>query len=120
MWFERAEKIGFIFQQFFLLPTLTNSFTSQIANSLRLDYLSLEYNTFEQASVVFAKSLPGGFTIQGRRQIGDPPPGFKPLYDYRIVYHPRRLRGVLSRFSISVGTDQDRPFKISLEYGTKF
>jgi hypothetical protein len=87
---------------------------------LGLDYLTLEYNPFEQTSVVFAKSLGGGFIVQGRRQIGEPPPGFRPLYDLRLVYRPRRVRGVLSRFSFSIGADQDRPFKAALEYGTRF
>jgi len=104
----------------FALPTLTDPLTGRIARELGLDYLSVEYNAYELASVVFARTLGAGFTIQGRRQIGEPPPGFRPLYDLRVVYHPRRAKGILSRFSLSVGADQDREFKVSLEYGTKF
>jgi hypothetical protein len=104
----------------YALPALTDPITSRLAQGLGLDYLTLEYNPFEQTSVVFAKSLGGGFIVQGRRQIGEPPPGFRPLYDLRLVYRPRRVRGVLSRFSFSIGADQDRPFKAALEYGTRF
>ncbi|AIE85174.1 translocation/assembly module TamB domain-containing protein [Fimbriimonas ginsengisoli] len=104
----------------FALPALTDPLTRQLAQGLGLDYLTVEYNPFEQTSILFAKTLGAGFTVQGRRQVGEPPPGFKPLYDLRLVYRPRRLRGVLSRFSFSIGADQDRPFKIALEYGTRF
>lgn len=103
----------------YALPSLTSGLTNAISDKFKID-VYLEYNAFEQASVAFVKSLPYGFFIQGRRQIGEPPPGFQPLYDIRLVYRPRRVRGVLSRVSFSIGADQDRPFKIAFEYGTKF
>lgn len=104
----------------FALPSLTDPITSRLANSIGLAYLNVEYNEFEMASVSFARVLGNGFSIQGRQQIGEPPPGFRPLYDLRLVYRPRRTRGVFSRFSFSIGADQDRPFKIAFEYGTRF
>jgi hypothetical protein len=104
----------------FSLPMLLDPITSGIAQSLSLDYLSLEYNTYDQASLVFSKPLGNGFSLQGRRQITPPPPGFLQQYDIRIVYRPRRLPGILNRFSFSVGADELRPWKIAIEYGSRF
>ncbi len=104
----------------FSLPMLLDPITSGIAQSLSLDYLSLEYNTYDQASLVFSKPLGAGFSLQGRRQITAPPPGFLQQYDIRIVYRPRRLPGILNRFSFSFGADELRPWKIAIEYGSRF
>jgi len=104
----------------YALPLFLDPVTSRLASGLGLEYLSFEYNAFEQASLAFAKVLGGGFTLQGRRQIGQAPPGFREVFDLRLVYRPRRARGILERFSFSVGADQDRPWKAALEYGTRF
>lgn len=104
----------------FALPALTSALTNKLARGIGFEYLTIEYNGYEQASVAFGKALGAGFSIQGRRQVGEPLPGFKPLYDIRLVYRPRRVRGVLSRFSFSLGADQDRPFKAAIEYGFRF
>ncbi|MEZ0325560.1 MAG: translocation/assembly module TamB domain-containing protein [Fimbriimonas sp.] len=104
----------------FSLPMLLDPITSGIAQSLSLDYLSLEYNAYDQASLVFSKPLGNGFSLQGRRQITPPPPGFLQQYDIRLVYRPRRLPGILNRFSFSFGADELRPWKIAVEYGTRF
>jgi hypothetical protein len=104
----------------YALPALADPITSRLAQGLGLDYLNLEYNPLEEASLAFAKSLGSGFFIQGRRQISDPPPGFETQYDLRLVYRPRRLRGALSRVSFSIGADQDTPFKFAIEYGVRF
>jgi len=104
----------------FALPALTSALTNKLARGIGFEYLTIEYNGYEQASVAFGKALGAGFSIQGRRQVGEPLPGFKALYDIRLVYRPRRVRGVLSRFSFSLGADQDRPFKAAIEYGFRF
>ncbi|MGV3614668.1 MAG: translocation/assembly module TamB domain-containing protein [Fimbriimonas sp.] len=104
----------------YALPALADPITSRLAQGLGLDYLNLEYNPLEEASLAFAKSIGGGFFIQGRRQISDPPPGFPAQYDVRLVYRPRRLRGALSRISFSIGADEETPLKIAIEYGVRF
>lgn len=104
----------------YALPALADPITNRLAQGLGLDYLSLEYNPLEEASLAFAKSIGSGFFIQGRRQISDPPPGFQQQYDVRLVYRPRRLRGALSRVSFSVGADDQTPFKFAIEYGVRF
>lgn len=104
----------------YALPALADPITSRLAQGLGLDYLSLEYNPLEEASLAFAKAIGGGFFIQGRRQISDPPPGFPQQYDIRLVYRPRRLRGALSRVSFSFGADEQTPIKFAIEYGVRF
>jgi hypothetical protein len=104
----------------YALPMLFDPITNGLASSLGLDYLTVEYNAYEQASFVFAKPLGAGWSIQGRRQITPPPPGFPAQYDLRLVYRPRRLPGVLNRVSFSFGADELRPWKLSVEYGTRF
>lgn len=104
----------------YALPSLSDPLTNRFARGLGLDYLTLEYNPFEQASVAFAKALKGGFFLQGRRQISDPPPGFPLQYDLRLVYRPRRVRGALSRVSFSLGADEETSIKFAIEYGVRF
>lgn len=104
----------------FALPGLLDTVTGGIARGLGLEYLSLEYNEYDQATVAFAQSLGPDFSFQGRQQIGTPTPGYRSVYDLRLVYNPRRLLPKLNRFSFSIGTDQDRPWKASVEYGTRF
>ena len=104
----------------YALPVVFDPITQGIARSLGLDYLSLEYNTFDQASVAFARTLNREFSIQGSRQLSEPAPGFPSRFDLRLAYKPRRFKGILSKFSFSVGADQDTPWKLSIDYGLRF
>lgn len=98
------------------VPSLLDPITSRIGSAFGLEYLNLEYDIGAQASVVFAKSLGSSFTLFGRRQLSEPLPGFQREYDLQLQYRPASLR----RFSFSVGFDQDRPFKLQIEYGFRF
>jgi hypothetical protein len=102
------------------VPMLLDPYTGQVARGLGLDYLNVEYNSYDFASVAFGKILGSGFSIQGTRQISEPPPGFALRYDYRLTYRPKRLFGSLSRFRFYFGSDQDRVWKLGLEYGVRF
>lgn len=102
------------------VPMLLDPYTDQVAKGLGLDFLNLEYNSFDLASVAFGKLLGSGFSIEGSRQLSEPPPGFASRYDVRLVYRPRRFPGALRRVRFFVGSDQDRPWKIGLEYGVRF
>jgi len=102
------------------VPTLLDPWTGQIAQGLGLDYLNLEYSAFDQASVTFGKILGSGLTVEGNRQLSEPPPGFAARYDLRILYRPRRLPGAFHQFRFFFGADQDRPWKLGVEYGVRF
>jgi hypothetical protein len=102
------------------LPVLFDPVTERIAEALGLQYLSLEYNAFEQTSIVFARTFGRNLVLQGRRQITDPPPGQRHRYDLRLTYRlPTRLRH-LDRVMFSIGIDQDRPWKLAIEYRRRF
>lgn len=101
------------------LPYLLDPVTSRIARDFGLDYLTLEYNAFEGATLTAARTLGGGFVLQGRRQIAERP-GQDLLYDYRLTWRSNRGGRTLRSLVFSVGTDQERPYKISVEYGIRF
>lgn len=101
------------------LPYLLDPVTSRIARDFGLDYLTLEYNAFEGATLTAARTLGGGFVLQGRRQIAERP-GQDLLYDYRLTWRSSRGGRTLRSLVFSLGTDQERPYKISVEYGIRF
>ncbi len=104
----------------FAVPTLTDPITSKIAQGLGLEYLNIEYNQFEQASVAFAKSLGKGLTLQGRRQLSTTVGNRRPNYEIKLNYRVPSRNRLLSRLVFSIGLDQDRPYKVGLEYGFRF
>lgn len=104
----------------FALPVLFDPITGRLASSLGLEYLNLEYNAYEEASFAFAKVLGKNLVLQGRRQISEPIVGLRPRYDIELNYRLPVRKGLLSRTSLSIGADQDRPWKIAVEYGIRF
>jgi hypothetical protein len=102
------------------LSFLFDPFTEQIATSLGLDYLSVEYNSYEKISVTAAKSLSKSLVLSARRQLSQPLPGQRATYDFRLFYRLPLKGKVFRNLSLSVGADQDRPWKVSLEYGFRF
>lgn len=100
----------------FALPNLLGGLTNNVARGLGLEYVSIDYNAFEQLSLSFAKSLGSGFFFQTRRQISTPLPGLPQNYDIRLAFRPRKVPGAIQNLSFSIGTDQFRPYKFSLDY----
>lgn len=100
----------------FALPSLLDPITNKIGATLGLESLTLQYDLQNQASIGFAKILGKDFTLSGTRQISAPTPGFKQMFDIELTYRSPKLR----RFSFSIGADQDRPYKLSIEYGFRF
>jgi hypothetical protein len=97
-----------------------NPVTAPLARSLGLDYLSLEYNAYDQTTIAASRSLNGEFSVQYRGQIGSPTPGLKSIEDFELYYTPRRLPGSLRHLSFSLGSDQDDLWKIAVQYGIRF
>lgn len=103
----------------FGLPMLFDPVTGAIAKGLGLEYLSVEYSALDQATLAVGKSFGTEFSFEGRRQLGEAPPGLRAIYDYRLVYAPRRLVRKVPRLSFSIGADQDRPWKLAAEYSIR-
>lgn len=101
------------------VPSLTQRLTDSIAEGLGLDFLSVDYNPFEQFVVSVGKTLAPGLVLQATRQLQDT--GLQRIrYDVRLSYRlptsDRRLR----RFRVGLGFDQDSPWKITLDWSTRF
>lgn len=104
----------------FALPVFFDPITSRLAESLGLEYLGFEYSTLDATNLAFSKVLGPGISLQGRRQVGAAEPGMRSRFELRLVYRPRFARRALNRFSFSAGLDQDRPWKVAVEYGLRF
>lgn len=100
-------------------PMLLDPFTERIAKDIGLEYLSLDYNAFEGASLTAGKTFGRGFAAQYRRQVSDPLDGIV-HFDLRLTYRPFRKGGLLRNVYLSAGADHLRPWKISIEYGGRF
>ena len=116
---DSRRQIGDAFTSF-AVPVVFERLTEGLAQSLELDYITVDYNAFDRVSLVAARTLGSGFSIQGRRQIYTPEPGQPVKYDFRLVYRPRRIFGILSRFNFSIGSDETRPIKLSMDYSARF
>lgn len=101
------------------LPSALSGITNEIARNFKLDYVGVDYNAFEQASISIVKNLGNGFFLQGRQQLMQPLPGKPVAYDFRLVYRPRRGPNAIRALSFSLGTDQLRPYKFSIDYTTQ-
>jgi hypothetical protein len=103
------------------VPYLLDPFTSKIASAIGLDYLTLDINALEGATVSFARTLSRDFVIQGSRQVSQIRSGLPVKYDLRLAYQIRLgSRGNRKRLSFSLGTDEIRPWKLGLEYTFRF
>lgn len=100
-------------------PMLIDPFTEQISRELGLDYLNLEYNAYEGAVLTAGKTFGKGLAVQYRRQVSERP-GEPLRYDFRFTYRPFKRGRLLSGIYFSIGADQIRPWKITLEYGTRY
>ncbi|HVL38501.1 MAG TPA: translocation/assembly module TamB domain-containing protein [Fimbriimonadaceae bacterium] len=104
----------------FAIPAFLDPVTERLARGLGLDYLGIEYSVHDQATITVGKSLLPGLTVTFRHQIFEPPPGIRRRWEIRLNYRLPRARGALSRMSIGIGADQDRPWKINVLYGGRF
>lgn len=101
------------------LPVVFDPVTEAIARQFGLEYLSVNYGPLGQTDVTLAKFLGKGFTIQGRREISEPIDGVAD-YDIRLTYRPPRSIRSLRDLVFSIGVDEQRPWKISVEYSKRF
>ncbi len=100
-------------------PMLLDPYTRRLAQDLGLEFLTVEYNPYEGPTLTAAKSLGRGLMLTYRRQIGEALYG-EPRYDLRLSYKPFARRGFWRNVFLSLGSDQDRPYKLSIEYGIRY
>jgi hypothetical protein len=105
---------------FSLAPALFDPVTEGIARSLGLDYLGVEVGAGNQLAVSASVALTRNLVLTGRRELSSPRPGQRLQYDIRLSYRPPVRSPLLQRFRLSIGSDQDRPIKFSIDYGFRF
>lgn len=101
------------------VPNLTAGITENIAQTLKLDYVVLDYNPFDLAFVRAGKSLGSGFRLEFGRQLVRPELG--PLkYDFRLSYRIPSRDAFLSRARLSIGRTELVPWRIGFDWALRF
>jgi len=96
------------------VPTLTDSFTSILSEQLKLDYISLDYNPFDQTTITAAKSFNKYLSLRAWRRI----PlnnSLKDRYELRLVYRIPTNNSFLSRSRLALITGTNQRLRISFE-----
>jgi hypothetical protein len=104
----------------YAVPALLSPLTGAFAKGLGLDYLNISYDPLNQVSISFAKEIGKNLSFQGVRQVSEPLPGIKSQFDLRLVYRLPFKGKTLRRTTFIFGADQDRPWKVGLQYGIRF
>lgn len=103
------------------VPYLLDPVTSKIASAFTLDYLTLDINALDGASIYFAKTLGRNLTLQGSRQVSQVDQNYPIKYDLRLSYQYRfGNRADRRRLNFLIGMDETRPWKIAVEYNFRF
>ncbi len=103
------------------VPYLLDPVTSKLAAAFTLDYLTLDINALDGATIYFAKTLSNRFVLQGSRQVSQINQNYPLKYDLRLSYQMRfGNRADRRRLNFLVGLDEMRPWKIAVEYTFRF
>ncbi len=101
------------------LPSLTEGFLAEVADQLRLDFVRVDYNPFDLFSVVIGKGLGRGVLLQASRQFAQS--ATEPLkFDVRLVYRPPFRDRFLQNFRLSLGRNERVPWRLTLDWSTRF
>ncbi len=101
------------------LPTASSNFTAAFARELRLDYISLDYNPFDQAIAGAGKTLTKGLMLHASRQL-QANPGERLKYDVQLTYRLPLENDFFSRVRLSLGLDENVPWRVRLNWGRRF
>ncbi|MCE9558626.1 MAG: translocation/assembly module TamB domain-containing protein [Armatimonadetes bacterium] len=101
------------------IPSLTNGLTRGLATSFGLDYLSVDYNAFDLATLTAAKTIGKGLTITARRQISQTPIG-KLKYELKLTYRLPGKGSLFQRTRFGISTNQDLPWRLTVEYTLRY
>lgn len=103
----------------YALSSFADSLVGGFAEDLGLDWIAIEYNALEGPTVAAAKTLGRGLTLSLRRQIA-PLDAAGLRYSARLTYRLPSPNPLFNRARIGIGLDQDRPWRLSLEYWIRF
>jgi hypothetical protein len=101
------------------VPSLSGFLTDPVAEALGLDFLTLDYNPFDQTVVSAGKTLFRHLTLQVTRQLVAPING-QPREELRLSYaFPTRDR-FLSQLRLNLTKATLTPWRIGLSFGGRF
>lgn len=101
------------------VPTLTQGLTENLAKSVGLDYLLLDYNPLDQAVFRAGKTIGKGLMLQGVRQLSEPTFG-RTKYEISLSYRPPFKDRFFSRVRFTLGQTQDVAWKIGVGWSIRF
>ena len=101
------------------VPNLSHNLTQGLAEGLRLDYLSVDYNPFDQFVISAGKTIGKGLVLHAAKQLQSTE--FGPLrYELKLVYRLPVADKFFSRVRLGFGTDQSAPWKFSINWTKRF
>ncbi len=101
------------------LPSASNALTSGLAQDLGLDYISIDYNPFDQTVIGAGKVIGKGLMLQVNRQLS-PNPGERLKYEVQLTYRLPMEDAFFSRVRLSLGLNQDVPWRLKLNWARRF
>lgn len=94
--------------------------SNNLASAFKLDYVGVESSRLKSSRFSpRARHLAKGLTIDFRRQM-TAQANQKLKFDLRLVYRIPSRDKFLSRLRLSLGVDQNRPWRIGFDYITRF
>lgn len=101
------------------IPSFSQGFTQGLATGLKLDYLSVDYNAFDQVVLSAGKTIGKGLILEAMRQLQSN--GVDPLrYEVKLVYRLPVADRFLSRVRLGLGFNQSVPIRFSISWSKKF
>ncbi len=108
------------------VPTLTQGITSELAEQLQLDYLVLDYNPFDGPVLRAGREISRGLMVEVSRQLYRQAQqrdtnNSEPLkFELQLSYRPPVRDPFLSRFRITAGLNERVPWRVGVEYSSRF
>lgn len=101
------------------LPNLSQNLTQGIAQGLDLDFVSVDYNPFDQFMLRAGKTIGKGLVLEAARQLQNT--GFGPTkWEVKLVYRLPMADRFFSRVRFAFGLDQSVPYKFSVNWSRRF
>lgn len=102
------------------IPNITQGLTSEIARTLQLDYLVLDYNPFDGPVVRAGREISRGLTLEASRQIYRQNQTQPLKFEFQLSYRPPLKDDFLNRFRVTAGFNERVPWKIGIEWSTRY
>lgn len=101
------------------IPNVSQNLTQGIASGLNLDYLTVDYNPFDQFVLSAGKTIGKGLVLQASRQLQQT--NSEALkWEVKLVYRLPVADRFFSRVRLAFGIDQSVPYKLSINWSHRF